>query len=127
MAAKISDDPLQGATKDDLTVKTLPNYDIATVLEFDSLMDILAPRQAKPSLSNVEILDETLAQANNQKPSQGGRSLCIFGPKNWIRIICTKIVTWRYFDVIIIVLIIINSLLLGVIDYENPNSDSIRN
>lgn len=44
-----------------------------------------------------------------------------------IRRLCTKIVTWKYFDTIIIVLIIINSICLGIIDYEHPNSNSIRN
>lgn len=56
-----------------------------------------------------------------------GKSLFLFGPNNCFRILCTRIVTWKYFDTIIIVLIIINSLLLGVIDYENPNSKSLRN
>ena len=54
-------------------------------------------------------------------------SLFIFSHTNIIRCICYKIVNWKYFDSIIIVLIIINSILLGVIDYEHPNSDSYRN
>ena len=55
------------------------------------------------------------------------KSLFILTHKNIIRKTWTKIVTWKHFDTIIIILIIINSILLGIIDYENPDSDSWRN
>lgn len=34
---------------------------------------------------------------------------------------------WSYFEVFIIAVIILNSLLLGIYDYENPKSRSPRN
>ena len=54
-------------------------------------------------------------------------SLFMFSHTNIIRRVCTKVVNWKYCDTIIIFLIIINSVLLGVIDYENPDSNSYRN
>lgn len=96
-------------TPNDNSNNHLTGYNYETLGQFPSILDVFENR-----LSNQYV--ETLAEKEEKAVKV-----------NIIRLICRKIVTWKFFDFIIIVLIIINSILLGIIDYENPDSDSIRN
>jgi hypothetical protein len=55
------------------------------------------------------------------------KSLYIFHKENRIRQFCIKITNSKYFDLFIIIVIIVNSILLGIYDYENQDSSSVRN
>ena len=50
-----------------------------------------------------------------------------FRPAHPVRKFWRKLILWSYFEAFIIALIILNSLLLGIYDYENPKSKSPRN
>jgi len=54
-------------------------------------------------------------------------SLWIFSSENKYRVLSSKIVRSQWFETLIICLIILNSIFLGVADYENPNKSSFRN
>jgi hypothetical protein len=56
-----------------------------------------------------------------------GTSLYIFVPKHCVRSFCVKVVTHRYFDPVILVLIIISSILLAIDNpLDDPDSDKVR-
>jgi hypothetical protein len=47
------------------------------------------------------------------------RSLCVFSEKNWIRKACVWLTLWKWFDRVIILVIVFNSVLLGMHDYND--------
>jgi hypothetical protein len=105
-------------------------YTLNDVMEYTSLIDVLSVERTK----HLDLSAKKLAEKSNMKPSSAknskiltGKSLFILKPSNYVRIVWSKIVNWKYFDSIIISLIILNSILLGVIDYENPDSNKLRN
>lgn len=49
-----------------------------------------------------------------------GKALFIFGPTNAIRLFTHKIFSWKHFDNVILVIIIISSILLAI---DNPLND----
>jgi voltage-gated sodium channel type IX alpha len=55
------------------------------------------------------------------------KSLYIFDKSNRFRIFITNIVVSRLFDIFIICLIIMNSLILGIVDYNDNNEKTWRN
>jgi hypothetical protein len=86
------------------------NYNYSELSEFQSLSDIFEKRFSSEGLI-----------------TEGEEEVKSIKNKWWPRVVWQKIVNWKFFDPIIIFLIIVNSLLLGIIDYENPDSDSTRN
>lgn len=55
------------------------------------------------------------------------KSLYCISYKNKCRKKLVWLVEWRWFEIFITILIILNSILLGVYDYKNQNSNSYRN
>ena len=54
-------------------------------------------------------------------------SLGIFNYRNRFRNGLVWLAEWKWFEVFIAMCILANSVLLGVFDYKNPDSNSIRN
>jgi hypothetical protein len=52
------------------------------------------------------------------------KSLNFFGFDNPVRIACINIVEWKYFDTCVLLLILINTILLGLLDYVWENDKS---
>lgn len=53
-----------------------------------------------------------------------GKSLCLFGPTNWLRLKCLALVEHPAFDNTVLALIIVSSILLAVdTPLLNPDSD----
>ncbi|CAI2379843.1 unnamed protein product [Moneuplotes crassus] len=88
------------------------NYSLEETLEFPSIADVLS--------SEIVIEEQKEFEYNNI-------SVYLFGPDNKLRRMCIQISESWYFEMIVIIVIIVNSLLLGVFDYENPHDKSIRN
>ena len=91
-------------------------YTLEETTEFPAIDEILGKQKHYVTLTE----EEKFKGYNND-------SWYIFPPTNKIRKFWITVADSWYFELFIIIVIIINSLLLGVYDYENPGKGSIRN
>jgi hypothetical protein len=71
-----------------------------------------------------EVLNYHEFEVNGKVHTFARRSLYMFGPENKFRMICQKIITHRFFDRLIISLIMINSIFLGIKDYTDKDNET---
>lgn len=104
-------------------------YSNAIKGEFHSISDIFPHRTKKGRHHiNIKDLDETEVK-NKKDPTQEfvNKSLFLLSKDNFIRKACIKLILWKPFDWFIISLIVINSLMLGMMDYTDTENKSWRN
>lgn len=87
--------------------------------EFSSIEDILGPGGV-----NLEV---TKRNKEREEFTFAKNSLYLMTKENKLRKFCVLIIKSNWFEAIIITLIILNSLFLGIFDYENPKEASVRN
>jgi hypothetical protein len=71
--------------------------------------------------------DKTLFIAHGEEYHFAEYSLWIFSNKNAVRIFLAKMITWKYFELFITFLIILNSIFLGIMDYTDTENKSKQN
>ncbi|CAI2381758.1 unnamed protein product [Moneuplotes crassus] len=97
--------------------------------EFHSIADVFQNRSNKirPKIK-IKDLDEIEVKTKHTAGEElVDKSLIFLSKKNFIRKLCIKIIYWKPFDWFIISLIVINSLMLGMMDYTDENNTSWRN
>ena len=69
----------------------------------------------------------TQSEIERSLPKLDGRSLCCMGPRNRLRLTCHKLVEWKWFANIILVLIVISTITLAFeTPLDDPEGDKLR-
>ncbi|CAI2378686.1 unnamed protein product [Moneuplotes crassus] len=103
-------------------------YSNTDLCEFTSIRDVLQPRNAEKPLIQIKDLDETEVKTRHAYENQLVETSCFFFKKqNFLRKLCIRLIFWKPFDWFIIFLIIVNSLMLGMMDYTDKENTSWRN
>ena len=90
--------------------------------KFPSIQDVFQNRYEVKVVQNKNKKEEII-NIENLVPM----SLYIFSLQNWFRKLVIKIVLHKAFDISVTVLIILNSLFLGINDYNEDNENTWRN
>lgn len=72
----------------------------------------------------LRITDEVTFHVHGKVFKLSKNALGFLSNKSRFRIILVWIVTWKYFDRLVLLLIVLNSLSLGMKDYLDPNSET---
>ncbi|CAI2380762.1 unnamed protein product [Moneuplotes crassus] len=75
-----------------------------------------------PSITDV--LREDIVVEKEEEPEKYNHCL---SADNCVRKFCIKVSESWWFETVVIIIILINSIVLGIFDYENPGANSIRN
>jgi hypothetical protein len=73
------------------------------------------------------VTDDQTFYVHNKLVKYAKMSLGMLDTKNKIRWIFVWFANWKYFENTVLSLIIINSILLGIKDYTDPNDETSRN
>lgn len=74
-----------------------------------------------------KVMDDTSFFVHNRKIKYAPNSLGMLTNKNPIRVGIVWLITWKWFDRIVIGLILFNSILLGIKDYKDKENEGTRN
>lgn len=102
----------------------MKKYDELILKKFNSIEDVFEKRL---NVAHVAITTNDQDEQKKTIEDLTERSLFIFSRTNYFRRILVKIVTNKYFDLLVTIIIILNSAILGVNDYNKNNKRSWRN
>jgi len=111
--------------------------ELAVAVQIKAHLPVQSGRQRADTLQDLEALVRTIVPdpkvAKQREPGFfvfplfSGKTLFIFGPTNPIRETCAYIVSYRYFDSVILVLIVISSVCLAIDDpLMNPDTPFMK-
>ena len=117
-----------------MSSSSLENYSKDILKEFPSISDVLESNTGfNTNYFIVQRLIFVIAWEIKVKEDESEifeyakKSIYWLDRENKVRTFCIRIVKHPIFDLIIICLIILNSLLLAIYDYEHPSKKSVRN
>lgn len=98
--------------------------------QFLSIQDVFENRDESNLNTSHIVIKKPIAKDDDENGREAKfipKSFYLFGRDNFLRKFCIKLILWKPFDIFIICLIIINSIMLGAMDYTDTENKSWRN